>query len=219
MGDSQWVINFVPDGPQSTPKTVWRRPASRTPTLAALNIMQNGGNAIDAAVAAAAVLNVVEPHSTGIGGDVFALFWWAETGELKALNGSGRAPAAATIEEYRRARSFYDALRGCSLRDHTGNGRRLGAVIGRVWTHGLREGTGAGHTSCGTRVFRSLRSSVKPGRGKGKSSSGTRTPPEAIWWTAALPARGDLVRNPALGRTFRILAEGGKRRFLQRRVG
>jgi gamma-glutamyltranspeptidase/glutathione hydrolase len=69
--------------------------ASRTGT----QILENGGTAADAAVATAAVLNVVEPHMTGIGGDMFALTQF--DGEYRALNGSGRAPAAADLETYR----------------------------------------------------------------------------------------------------------------------
>ncbi len=63
-----------------------------------LDILSSGGTAADAAVATAAVLNVVEPHMTGIGGDMFALTHF--DGEYAALNGSGRAPAGATIESY-----------------------------------------------------------------------------------------------------------------------
>jgi len=65
-------------------------------SAAGLQILQSGGNAIDAAVTAAAVLSVVEPTMNGIGGDLFAIIYDAETKTLKALNASGRAGAAAT---------------------------------------------------------------------------------------------------------------------------
>ncbi len=67
-------------------------------TSAGLAVLQRGGNAIDAAVTAAAVLNVVEPHMTGIGGDMFALFWSAREHKLVGLNGSGRSGSLMTRE-------------------------------------------------------------------------------------------------------------------------
>ena len=68
-------------------------------TTAALNVLQHGGNAIDAAVTAAAVLSVVEPMMTGIGGDMFALVWSAKEKRLVALNASGRAGSLMTRQE------------------------------------------------------------------------------------------------------------------------
>ncbi|HEX5839337.1 MAG TPA: gamma-glutamyltransferase [Anaerolineales bacterium] len=70
-------------------------------TAAGLEILSQGGNAADAAVAAGAALNVTEPTSTGIGGDMFALYYSAETKRVTALNGSGRAPAALTLDRLR----------------------------------------------------------------------------------------------------------------------
>src|SRR5512140_2347400 len=65
---------------------------------AGVAILAQGGNAADAAVATAAALNVTEPTSTGLGGDWFALFFLAGSGQVSALNGSGRAPAGLTLE-------------------------------------------------------------------------------------------------------------------------
>src|SRR5262245_16369242 len=61
-------------------------------TATAIRVLQQGGNAVDAAIAANAVLGVVEPMSCGIGGDLFAIVWDAKTGKLVGLNASGRAP-------------------------------------------------------------------------------------------------------------------------------
>jgi len=72
--------------------------SQRPATDVGIEILRAGGNAADAAVAIAAALNVGEPTSTGLGGDCFALFYDAATGRISAMNGSGRAPAALTLD-------------------------------------------------------------------------------------------------------------------------
>src|SRR5437667_5111414 len=69
-------------------------------SVAGLKVMQDGGNAIDAAVTAAAVLAVVEPSMTGIGGDLFAIVYDAKTKTLRALNASGRSAYAASPDVF-----------------------------------------------------------------------------------------------------------------------
>jgi gamma-glutamyltranspeptidase/glutathione hydrolase len=71
-------------------------------TQVGLDILRRGGNAMDAAIAASATQCVTEPQSTGIGGDCFILYHEAKTGKLHGLNGSGRAPGRATLEEFRK---------------------------------------------------------------------------------------------------------------------
>src|SRR3982751_3973412 len=67
-------------------------------SAAGLQVLRDGGNAVDAAVAAAGVVSVPEPHMTGIGGDMFAIVWLARERKLVALNASGRAGSLMTRE-------------------------------------------------------------------------------------------------------------------------
>jgi gamma-glutamyltranspeptidase/glutathione hydrolase len=70
-------------------------------TQAALDILKKGGNAIDAAIAANAVLGVVEPTGCGVGGDLFAIIWSADKGKLYGLNASGRSPRSLKLEWFK----------------------------------------------------------------------------------------------------------------------
>ncbi|MEM6703893.1 MAG: gamma-glutamyltransferase [Acidobacteriota bacterium] len=71
-------------------------------TATGLRVLAEGGNCIDAAIAANAVLSVVEPAMCGLGGDLFALVWWEEDRRLYGLNASGRAPAGWSLDEAKR---------------------------------------------------------------------------------------------------------------------
>jgi gamma-glutamyltranspeptidase / glutathione hydrolase len=88
---------YAPDGMVATSQPL--------ASAAGLEVLRLGGNAIDAAVTAAAVLSVTEPHMTGIGGDMFALVWLAREQRLVALNASGRAGSLMTRETLQ-ARGF-----------------------------------------------------------------------------------------------------------------
>ena len=69
---------------------------------AALDILKQGGNAVDAAIAANAVLGLVEPTGNGIGGDLFAIFWDAKSKKLHGLNASGRSPYSLTLDHFKK---------------------------------------------------------------------------------------------------------------------
>ncbi len=178
-------------------------------TLAGLDTLREGGNAIDAAVAAAAVHHVVEPHNTGIGGDMFALFWWAETGELKGLNGSGRAPGAATIEGLRRL------------------GHRLMPAehVHAITTPGTLDGwvtllEGHGRMDLSRVLAPAIRLAeegfvVSPVVSQEWEASAGKLSQDEDAARHYLPAgraprAGEVFRNPALARTLRAVAEGGR---------
>jgi len=71
-------------------------------TQIALDILKQGGSAVDAAIAANAALGLMEPTGNGIGGDLFAIVWDAESGQLYGLNASGRSPGSLTLDEFRK---------------------------------------------------------------------------------------------------------------------
>ena len=95
-------VRAFPSPPHTTTHARHGMAATSNPdaTRVALDILKDGGNAIDAAVAAAAVLAVVEPMSTGIGGDVFCLYAPGGSSRIVAYNGSGRTPRKADLSWY-----------------------------------------------------------------------------------------------------------------------
>lgn len=95
-----------------------------------MNVLRRGGNAVDAAITMAAVLAVVRPHMSGVGGDAFILMREGRSGRVRALNGSGRSPAAATT----------DTLRALGFTEMPDTGVLTVTVPGavRAWAEALR---------------------------------------------------------------------------------
>ncbi len=184
-------------------------------SVAGLNILQAGGTAADAAVAMAAALNVTEPTSTGIGGDCFALHYEAASRTVTALNGSGRAPAALTIELVKRdlglpaeATAFTEAHRF-----HAHTITVPGACAG--WADVLtRHGKMALAEVLAPAIDLAERGfPVAPltaqfwAAGVNRLEAALRTP------SGHAPRPGEVFFNPALARTFRQVAEGGAAAF------
>ncbi|MEZ5071492.1 MAG: gamma-glutamyltransferase family protein [Bacteroidales bacterium] len=183
-------------------------------TQAALDILKAGGNAIDAAIAANAVLGLVEPVSNGIGGDLFAILWDAETQKLYGLNASGRSPRALSREYF--VEQGYDripaygplpvSVPGCvdgwfSLHDRFGSlgmeqilqpaisyareGFPVSEVIAFYWDSNARS----------LSRFPNVAEVYMPG---GKA-----------------PAKGEIFQNPALANTLETIARGGREAFYE----
>ena len=180
---------------------------------AGLQILEAGGNAADAAVTVAAALNVTEPSSTGLGGDCFALYYDATTRQISALNGSGRAPAALTLERVQQAGisgslpplhpyaiTVPGACAGwCDLIEKFGRlsmKRILAPAI-----HLAEEGFPVAPLT----AWFWRRSAQKL---LAQSLNGTE-----LTIDGRGPAAGELFRNPGLAHTLRAIAEGGKEAY------
>jgi gamma-glutamyltranspeptidase/glutathione hydrolase len=181
-------------------------------SAAGLRVLQQGGNAIDAAVTAAAVLAVVEPTMNGLGGDLFALVYDPKTKTVRALNASGRSPAAATPQEFKR--------------------RGLDAIPYRgplsVSVPGVVDGWHELLTKHGTRT---LAQALEPAIAYARDGFAVTDIISVQWADAArtlerdpaaaktflvngqAPAAGDVFRNPNLAATLEQLARGGRDAF------
>jgi gamma-glutamyltranspeptidase/glutathione hydrolase len=178
---------------------------------AGLNILRQGGNAADAAIAAAAMLNVTEPASTGIGGDCFALFYDATTRQVSALNGSGRAPAALRLEDLRA--QGYTAIPERSPHAVTVPGAAMG------WYDLLaRHGTMTFKTVLADAIYYAREGyPVHPvfGAAWQASEAFLQANPNAGDYLPGgrAPTVGQVMRLPALARTLERVAEGGPEAF------
>ena len=181
-------------------------------SAAAAQILARGGSAVDAAIAANAVLGLVEPMMDGIGGDLFVLYWDAKTGKLTGLNASGPAPRGLTPE--------FLAGKGVKVMPSAG--------IHTVTVPGAVEGWSKMHQRFGKLPWQELFASAIAYADKGFPVT------EAIQeqWTRSAaklagdeetkrvflhggkpPQQGDVFRNPDLARAYRLLATEGPQAF------
>jgi gamma-glutamyltranspeptidase/glutathione hydrolase len=177
--------------------------------MTGLRLLMDGGHAADAAVAVAAMLNVVEPMSTGIGGDCFALIYQAESGQVTALNGSGRAPAAFTLEEAQRRGLDEIPLLGPLPVTVPGAASGWEALVQRFGTMTLADCLAPAIATAEEGFPVSERISAGWQRAVDKLSKDR----EAARVYLPAPQWGELHRQPDLARTFRLVAEGGAQAF------
>ncbi len=181
---------------------------------AGLEALRLGGSAADAAIATAAALNVTEPTSTGLGGDCFALYYEAASGQVTALNGSGRAPAGLTLARLQR--------------------EGLGEALPPYHPYTITvPGACAGWCDLLERHGRLPRSAVLAPAIRLSEEGFPVAPVTAYFWKRSeerlraapngiemtidgrAPHSGELFRNPGLAKTLRRIAEGGKEAYYQ----
>ncbi|KAL8724595.1 MAG: hypothetical protein Q9181_006760 [Wetmoreana brouardii] len=194
-------------------------------------ILRDGGNAADAAVAITAALNMTEPSSTGIGGDMFCLFYDAKEKKVKALNGSGRSSQNTTLAQMRRDLGMKPGESGDippnSVHSVTTPGAAAGWVdtvekfgsgklsLEQILTPAIELGEGFPVSELASVFWRNSEDLIKkasPNYGEilksdSHASDGKRAP---------LP--GEIMKNPTLANTFRLLAKHGKEGFYSGQV-
>jgi gamma-glutamyltranspeptidase/glutathione hydrolase len=188
-------------------------------TQAAIDILKQGGSAVDAAIAANAVLGLVEPMSCGIGGDLFAIVWDPKTGKLHGLNGSGRSPRALTL---------------AMLKTNLVDGKALEKIPERgvlsLSVPGCVDGWFALHERFGRLPMRTVLAPALRYARQGfpvseiiahdweNAAAKVQTQPgfAAVYLPAGRPpVKGQVFRNPGLATLLDRLASGGRDAFYQ----
>jgi len=193
----------------------------------AVDILKQGGSAIDAAIAANAMLALVEPHACGIGGDLFAIVWDPKAGKLAGYNGSGRTPAGLSYDELRRVIGDADHLPlfgplAVSVPGAVDGWFALHQRYGRLPMSELlapairyaREGIAVTEVDA-TAWAEAMREF--DGRGLPDATlAGLR---QTYLVDGAAPAAGSVFRNPDLADSYQRLAEGGRESFYRGETG
>jgi gamma-glutamyltranspeptidase/glutathione hydrolase len=181
-------------------------------TQIALDILKAGGSAVDAAIAANAALGLMEPTGCGIGGDLFAIVWDAEKGQLTGLNASGRAPKTMTLKYFRDNQidtippygplpvSVPGAVDGW-FELHGRYGRLpIGEILAPAISY-ARDGFPVSEVIAHYFKSNERRISQYPGFA------------ETFMPNGHVPRKGEMFRNPRLARTYEAIAEKGRDEF------
>ena len=198
-----------------------------------LDILKKGGNAVDAAVAVSAMLNLVEPMNVGVGGDLFAIIYIAKENKLYTLNASGKAPSGQTLAHMNALGYSWDAQNWGPGSGMPSGGILTVTVPGTVWGWDevlRRFGTltfketlqpAIDYAENGFPVSERVANDWRLPRGLGPIPSDargccTQVDPDSVaaWYVnGRQPAPGQLFRSPDLARTFRLLQRNGRDGF------
>ena len=183
-----------------------------------LSTLQAGGNAVDAAIATVAALCVVEPTSTGVGGDAFALIWWADDERLYGLNASGPAPAGLSAEWIRQQGhdevpalgaipvTVPGSLRGWEAAVERFGTKPLGALLERPIAY-ARDGFPVSER-------------IAAGWARSREKMSRHEDSRRVWLPGGrAPRPGQLFRNPEFATTLEAIAEDGADAFYEGDIG
>lgn len=177
-------------------------------TLAALDVLKEGGSAVDAAIAANAVLALTEPTGCGIGGDLFAIVWDNDSQRLHGLNASGRSPASLTLEEFnkrqlKRIPSF--GVLPISVPGCVDGWFQLHARFGKLPFKRLLQ-PAIQHARDGFPVTEIIAAAWKSGETVFRDQPGFA---DTFLINGKAPKTGDIFRNTKLANTLERIAENG----------
>ena len=179
---------------------------------AGAQVLARGGSAMDAAIAANAVLGVVEPMMNGIGGDLFAIHWNAKTGKLTAINASGWSPAAVTLAGLK-AKGFdsmpQDGIHSVTTPGCVAGWEKLHKKFGRLsWAELFRPAIY--YAEQGFPVTELIQGSWKNATSKLAGDEGAR---RVFLRDGMAPEVGDVFQNPDLAKALRSIASTGAAAF------
>jgi gamma-glutamyltranspeptidase / glutathione hydrolase len=189
-------------------------------TLTAIEMLKRGGSAADAAIATNACLGFLEPTSSGMGGDCFAMVWDTKLEKVLSLAGSGRSPKSLSLETARaRAQNgVLPKLGAISVSTpgaldawwtlHQRYGRLKWAELFEPAIHLCESGVPVPQT-IGFYIKRNMAAFIRPGSGVEETANALHTYAP----NGKPPGEGDVFRNPDLAHTYRLIAEGGRDAF------